>query len=123
MGQHAVPRHPWPSWVVGYCGASGGSFFPCWSSSLFWLWLVLLLQALAADIAGRRFRIILRKWSQAHVFFWVVSALVCVFACVLCWQDLTKTAYVVGGGDLLPLLGGLQEELYVQPRGKWHIPP
>ena len=59
----------------------------------------------------------------ACFFLGCFCACVCVFACVLCWQDLTKTAYVVGGGDLLPLLGGLQEELYVQPRGKWHIPP
>ena len=30
VGRHAVPRDPWPSWVVDYCGASGGSltFFP-----------------------------------------------------------------------------------------------
>ena len=35
---------PWPSWVVGYFGASWGSFFLfCWSSSLSWLWLLPLI--------------------------------------------------------------------------------
>ena len=51
------------------------------------------------------------------------SALVCmcVCVCVLCSQDLKKTAYVVEGDGLLPLLGRLQRELGVWPRGEWHI--
>jgi hypothetical protein len=56
--------------------------FPCWSSSLSWLWLLLLLQVLAADIAGCRFRKTLRKWSQANVFCGLFLRLcVCVHEC------------------------------------------
>ena len=66
VGRHAVPRDPWPSWVGHDWAAGRGAFLwffscPRWSVSFFW-------QDLAAEISGRRFRITLRKWSQARVF-------------------------------------------------------
>ena len=33
VGRHAVPRDPWPSWVAGHLGASGGS----WPSSFLYV--------------------------------------------------------------------------------------
>ena len=47
-------------------------------------------QELAAEISGRRFRITLRKWSQARVFifcfiFFAPCLRMRVYVCVLCW--------------------------------------
>ena len=115
---------PWPSWVVGYFGASWGSFFLfCWSSSLSWLWLLPLITGACCRNSWPLLPHKIAEVEQGACFFSLASALVCmcVCECVLCWQDLTKTAYVVEGDDLLPLLGRLQEELYVRPRGEWHI--
>ena len=49
-------------------------------------------------------------------------ALVCMCVCMRALlSDLKKTAYVVEGDGLLPLLGRLQRELGAWPRGEWHI--
>ena len=40
---------------------------------------------------------------------------------ILSWQDRRKTAYLFEGGDVPPLLGWLQQELDVWPRGEWHV--
>ena len=45
-----------------------------------------------------------------------------VCECALRSQDLRKTAYVVEGDGLLPLLGRLQRELGVWPRGSGTSP-
>ena len=124
VGRHAVPRDPWPSWVAGHLGASRGSF-------LFFLfglqvvslrWLLLLIKGACC----RNLRLPLpHKVAEVEPgvcqFFFVFCVYMRVCECALRSQDLRKTAYVVEGDGLLPLLGRLQRELGVWPRGEWHI--
>ena len=85
--RNAVPHYPWPSWV-GLSGGEGrGSLlFPASTSHK-----------------------LVEVEPGAYVLFFD-SVLVHLR---LCWQDMTRTAYIFEGGDLPPLLGWLQQELGV----------
>ena len=107
MPYHITLGHP--GWDTTAQQLEVRSYVSCFLSSLV-SFLLIFLQDLAAEISGCRFRIRLRKWSQVRVvlLLFLFSGSELVYARVLFQQDLMKTAYVVEGGDLLPLLGRLQ---------------
>ena len=75
-----------PAWWVASEQVEVRSFFPLGLRHFLDFDCYFLLQALAAEISGHRFRTKLRKWSQARAYFFVLfllaSALVCMRVCV-----------------------------------------